>query len=70
MTLKVSAVIRRENSRLKEQYDSDFTDWLTDVAKNAIENWTDGNGCLDEEAVVGEIENAVDDYEYFRRHND
>lgn len=68
MTLRAALTVKKENQRLVDMFGSDFEDWLTDVAENAIVNWTDEEGNLDEESVLAAIENASDDYEYFRRH--
>ena len=70
MTLRAALTVKRENQRLADMFGSDYEDWLTEVAENAIEDWTDEKGNLDEESVLTAIENAADDYEYFRRHND
>lgn len=70
MTLRAALAVKRENQRLVDMFGSDYEDWLTEVAENAIENWTDEKGNLDEESVLAAIEDAADDYEYFRRHND
>lgn len=68
MTLRAALTVKKENQRLVDLFGSDYEDWLTEVAENAIVNWTDEKGNLDEESVLFAIEDAADDYEYFRRH--
>lgn len=68
MTLRAALKVKVENQRLVDLFGSDYEDWLTEVAENAIKNWTDTQGNLDKESVLVAIENASDDYEYFRQH--
>lgn len=67
MTLGVSRAVRENLKRIEDLTGDRVDDWLWDVADQAIRDWTDEDGNLDEAAAIEEVENDTEIYLDFIR---
>lgn len=62
ITLGASRKYRLERQRVLKETSADIADYLYDRACEAVADWTDAYGNIDEESVLSEIETAADNY--------
>lgn len=62
ITLGASKKYRLERQRVLKETSADIADFLYERACEAVADWTDAYGNIDEESVLSEIETAADIY--------
>lgn len=60
--------VENECERIMSEVGRYPLDWMTEIAENAQENWTEG-GFLDYDAAEDEITGHADQYIYFMKEN-
>lgn len=62
ITLGASKKYRLERQRVRKETAVDIADYLYDRACEAVADWTDAYGNIDEESALADIETAADNY--------